>query len=152
MDLAKRKAESIAAHNPDALVIGADTIVVLGERILEKPENANDAEDMLTALSGQTHSVLTGLALAGPGAQQTTLHCEETMVHFRDLQAWEIQWYIHSGEHADKAGAYGIQGKAAVFVNRIEGCYFNVVGLPLAAMFQMIKDRDIRIENYLRSQ
>ena len=80
------------------------------------------------------------------------MHCEETMVHFRDLQTWEIQWYIRSGEHADKAGAYGIQGKAAVFVDRIEGCYFNVVGLPLAAMFQMIKDRGILIENYLRSQ
>ena len=151
MNLAKQKAESIAVLHPDALVIGADTVVVLGNRILEKPKDDGDAAAMLMALSGQEHAVLTGLALAGPHGQQTRLHCEETLVRFRKLDPWEVQWYIHSGEHVDKAGAYGIQGKAAVFVSCIQGCYFNVVGLPLNALFTMMKDSDIPIEKYIGS-
>ncbi len=151
MTLAQKKAETIAARNPDALVIGADTIVVLGNQVLEKPTDETDALAMLTMLSGRCHSVLTGLSLVGPGIQKASLHCEETQVYFRDLDKDEIHWYIRSGEYADKAGAYGIQGKAALFVNRIEGCYFNVVGLPLTALFLLLKERGIHIENHTGS-
>jgi septum formation protein len=116
---------------------------------LEKPDSTQEAREMLYALSGCSHAVLTGIALAGPGAAETVTHCEETKVHFRELEAWEIDWYIRSGEYADKAGAYGIQGKAAIFVRSIEGCYFNVVGLPLTALFMLMKERDLQLENYL---
>ena len=144
--LAERKAEIIAKRNPGALVIGADTIVVLAGHVLEKPEDRNDAARMLKRLSGRKHSVLTGLALIGDSGRKKMLHIEETRVSFRDIEPWEIQWYLDSKEYEDKAGAYGIQGKAAVFVDHIEGCYFNVVGLPLAALFRMLKEWGLSLD------
>ena len=107
-------------------VLGSDTIVVLDDAILEKPTDEADARRMLSALSGRTHQVMTAVALAG-----MQLHLVTTQVTFRSLSATEITEYWHTGEPADKAGAYGIQGIAGKFVSRIEGSYTAVVGLPL---------------------
>ena len=110
-------------------VLGSDTIVVLDDTILEKPTDEADARRMLSALSGRTHQVMTAVALATQAGMQ--LHLVTTQVTFRSLSATEIREYWHTGEPADKAGAYGIQGIAGKFVSRIEGSYSAVVGLPL---------------------
>ena len=110
-------------------MLGADTIVVLDEQVLEKPRDQQDAERMLTALSGRQHQVMTAVAVAGATGVSVTL--VTTDVTFRVLSAKEITEYWHTGEPADKAGSYGIQGLAGKFVSRIEGSYTAVVGLPL---------------------
>jgi len=129
---AREKARSVLPHAGPGrfLVIGADTIVVLDERILEKPHDTAHARAMLRALSGRTHEVTTGLALLTPAGE----HCVavRTAVTFRALSEAEIEAYIATGEPFDKAGAYGIQGHAAHMVTEIHGSYTNVVGLPLA--------------------
>ncbi len=129
---AREKARSVRHHAATGpfLVIGADTIVVLGERILEKPRDAADAHAMLRALAGQRHEVITGLALlTGTGEECRAIR---TAVEFRPLTDGEIEAYLATGEPFDKAGAYGIQGHAAHMVTEIRGSYTNVVGLPLA--------------------
>ena len=119
-------------------VIAADTIVVLGETILGKPADAADAKRMLRELSGRAHEVKTGIAVLYQG--KTVLKVVTTKVFFRRLTEKEIDWYVRTGEPLDKAGAYGIQGKGAVLVEKIEGSYDNVVGLPLAAVYEILKD------------
>src|SRR5216117_4080276 len=133
--LAVAKAELIAARAVGpAIVIGADTEVTLEGRIFGKPRSADDARHMLERLSGRTHAVLTGVALIRlPDAERLTL-VESTLVHFAMLSADEIDRYLATGEPHDKAGGYGIQGRASRYIPRIEGCYFNVVGLPLARL------------------
>jgi len=120
-------------------VIAADTIVVLGETILGKPEDAADAKRMLRELSGRVHEVKTGTAVLYQ--DKTVLKVVTTKVFFRRLTEKEIDWYVQTGEPLDKAGAYGIQGKGAVLVERIEGSYDNVVGLPLTAVYEILKDQ-----------
>ncbi len=127
--LAREKAEAAWEDN-DEIVLGADTIVVLGEQVLEKPLDAADASRMLVALSGRAHTVITGICLRHK--RGAISDAEETQVYFAELDSSEIDAYIASGEPMDKAGAYGIQGLASKFVTRVEGCYFNVMGLPLA--------------------
>ncbi|MDO2949940.1 Maf family protein [Aeromonas simiae] len=128
--LARDKALAGAAIAPAALpVLGADTIVVLGDRVLEKPSDLLDAKDMLEALSGRVHQVMTAVALASAGRCDVRL--VTTNVAFRKLDEAEIEAYWQTGEPCDKAGAYGIQGIAGKFVSRIEGSYSAVVGLPL---------------------
>lgn len=128
--LARDKALAGAAIAPVALpVLGADTIVVLGDRVLEKPSDLLDAKDMLEALSGRVHQVMTAVALASAGRCDVRL--VTTNVAFRKLDEAEIEAYWQTGEPCDKAGAYGIQGIAGKFVSRIEGSYSAVVGLPL---------------------
>ena len=123
--------------NEDTLcVLGADTTVTFDSHILAKPEDAADAARMLRLLSGRSHRVITGVALAT--AQRTEVAAEVTAVRFLTLSEEEIAAYIASGEPMDKAGAYAIQGRAARWIPRIEGCYFNVVGLPLALVSQML--------------
>ena len=143
--LAREKAEAVytqhSARNPDAealLVFGADTTVVApnGE-ILGKPIDAADAARMLRLLAGATHQVITGVALVAPGSVETA--AEVTHVTMLTLSESEIADYIASGEPMDKAGAYAIQGRAARWIPRIHGCYFNVVGLPLALVSSMIE-------------
>lgn len=126
-------------HPADTLVLGADTTVTLDGEILGKPADAEDAKRMLAALSGRTHRVITGVAVVS--AQRTEVAAEITAVRFRALSAEEIAAYVATGEPMDKAGAYGIQGLAAKWVPRIEGCYFNVVGLPLALVATMLEGR-----------
>jgi len=118
-------------------VLGADTIVVLGGKILGKPADAADAHRMLRALSGQTHTVYTGVHIKGP--QNSLSFCEATRVEFYELAEEEIGRYIATGEPFDKAGAYGVQARGCVFVRRIEGDYFNVCGLPIARTARELK-------------
>ncbi len=129
MRLARAKAEA-AWEGAREIVLGADTIVVVGERVLEKPAGTAEARAMLAALSGREHTVITGICLRHPGGM--VVDHEATRVHFAELDAAEIDAYATSGEPMDKAGAYGIQGLASKFVERIDGCYFNVMGLPVA--------------------
>jgi septum formation protein len=128
-------AGSVAADS-DLVVLGADTTVVLDDRILGKPEDAADAVRMLRLLSGCSHRVITGIAVVT--AQSTQIASEETAVRFLPLSDAEIEAYVATGEPMDKAGAYGIQGRAARWIPRIEGCYFNVVGLPLALVSSLL--------------
>ncbi|HET7226285.1 MAG TPA: Maf family protein [Candidatus Eisenbacteria bacterium] len=130
--LALDKARRIAARRPDALVIGADTVVVARGERLGKPEDAEDALAMLRRLHGRTHEVWTGIAVVRAGDQRTA--AELTKVQFARLDDELLRAYVATGEPLDKAGAYGIQGRAAAFVRRIEGDYCNVVGLPLARL------------------
>lgn len=124
-------------ESPDTLVLGADTVVVLDGRTLGKPKDAADAEAMLTALSGRTHTVCTGLTLCrGP---EVLTEAEQTQVTFRALRPEEIRAYVRSGEPLDKAGAYGIQGLGCLFVSGIRGDYSNVVGLPLCRLGRMLE-------------
>jgi septum formation protein len=131
--LARAKAEA-AGGGPDEIVLGADTVVVLGDRVLEKPVDADDARAMLRALSGREHVVITGICLMY--ADRVMVDHESTRVHFVELTEREIYAYAIRGEPMDKAGAYAIQGLASKFVDRIEGCYFNVMGLPLARVYR----------------
>jgi len=136
--LALEKAQAIQAQHPGAFVLGADTTVEVDGHTLEKPADRADAERMLRLLSGRTHHVHTGLALLSPRDERT--HLETTSVIFSSISETELQHYLDSVEPYDKAGAYGIQGYAARWISRIDGDYFNVVGLPLAATIQLLKE------------
>ena len=133
--LARTKAESIAEKFPDSLVIGADTVVVIDSEILGQPRDDDDARRMLRLLSGKWHDVLTGVALMRAG--QVVVEYETTRVCFSEMSAEEIDWYVAGGESRGKAGAYGIQGSAALFIKEIQGDYFNVVGLPVRLVFEL---------------
>lgn len=132
--LALTKARTVAAKFDAGIVLGADTVVVIDGQPIGKPENDAHAVEILTQLSGNQHEVITGIALIDIERKNEVVWAEKTTVYFRTLRQAEILAYIRSGESSDKAGAYGIQGKAGAFVERIEGCYFNVVGLPLASL------------------
>ncbi len=136
--LARQKAQDVASRAaPAAIIIGADTIVVCDTEIFGKPTNPADATCMLHLLAGRTHQVITGICvLAGDAVE---LAAEVTMVQMLTLSSQEIAAYVASGEPMDKAGAYAIQGQAARWIPRIQGCYFNVVGLPLALVTAMIE-------------
>ena len=136
--LAKEKAEHIAKKYPSSLVIAADTMVFKDGALLGKPKDKENAYDMLCMLSGDTHSVFTGIAVSYNG--KTAIDAVETKVLFRDLEEKEIENYIASGEPFDKAGAYGIQGLGAILVKEIHGDYFNVVGLPVSRLFELIQN------------
>jgi septum formation protein len=142
--LALAKALSAAEDNRGraggALVLGADTIVAVGGEILAKPASPDDARRMLRSLSGKIHEVHTGLALLRkPGSKQYVVE-EITRVRFAPLTDREIEEYIATGEPFDKAGAYAIQGVGGRYVTRIEGCYFNVMGLPLARLYSLLRE------------
>lgn len=131
-ELAILKARTVAAKFDAGIVIGADTVVVIDGQPIGKPENDAHAVQILKRLSGNQHEVITGVALIDIKRKNEVVWAEQTAVYFRTLHESEIVAYVRSGEPSDKAGAYGIQGRAGAFVERIEGCYFNVVGLPLA--------------------
>jgi septum formation protein len=135
--LARTKAETIARNHPDALVIAADTIVVLDGRIMGKPRDTAEAVGMLRALSGREHTVVTGVACAINGRLVSGV--EEVSVTFRALDDDEIHEYVATGEPMDKAGAYGIQGYGATIVRRIDGDYFAVMGLSLVRLVDMMQ-------------
>jgi len=139
--LAKARAAAGVQRDPgDCLFVGADTVVVVGDEILGKPESPDDARRMLRLLSGTTHEVHTGLAIIRrPGAAEAVIE-ESTRVTFAPLSDREIDAYIATGEPFDKAGAYGIQGIGGRYVTRIEGCYFNVMGLPLARLWVLLRE------------
>lgn len=136
--LAEAKARAVAARHPGRRVLGADTTVVVDGVILGRPVDAADARDMVRRLAGRAHEVLTGVALVENGTAQVDL--ATTTVWFAPMTAGEIDAYVASGEPMDKAGAYGIQGRASCFVTRIDGSYSNVVGLPVALVHRWLQD------------
>lgn len=137
--LATAKAESIARRRPEALVLGADTVVVKGKSILGKAAGKEEAARMLSMLSGTDHTVITAVALLCAEKEFSQSVAVKTSVFFRNLSQEEIQSYLAMDEYRDKAGAYAIQGRAMIFVDKIEGCYYNVVGLPVTATLNLIK-------------
>ncbi len=136
--LSREKAQAVLLPDCDEIVIGADTTVVIGHEIAGKPVDAADARRMLQALSGQWHEVLTGVSILR--GEQSLSELETTRVKFSELSSAEIDWYVATGEPMDKAGAYGIQGHASRFIERIEGNYANVVGLPVQRVYRMLRD------------
>lgn len=136
-ELSRCKAAEVAAQaGPEDVVIGADTVVALDGAVLGKPRDAADAARMLRALSGRTHRVYTGVTVIRGGTVLS--RAQETLVRFRPLREGEIARYIASGEPMDKAGAYGAQGRASLFVEHLEGDFFNVMGLPLCMLGEML--------------
>lgn len=136
--LAAGKCRAVAAGHPQALVIGCDTVVDVDGTVFGKPHDAGDAHRMLRTLSGRTHLVHTGVCLCGAGREER--FCETTRVTFAPLTDAEIDAYIATGDPFDKAGAYGVQNGACKFVRCIEGCFFNVMGLPVAQLYAALKD------------
>jgi septum formation protein len=140
--VALAKARAISQHVPDRFVLGADTVVVVDDRLLGKPTDSADARQMLRMLSGRTHRVITAVVLirgAGLAGEIVDARIERTGVEFAALTNEEIEWYSATGEPMDKAGGYAIQGLASRFVTRIEGSYSNVVGLPVSLVYGMCK-------------
>lgn len=135
--LSREKADVAFAGNPDAVVLGADTIVTVGGEIMSKPHDAGDAIRMLRLLSGREHEVLTGVALVA--RRGVVVEVARTRVWVNPLNETEIADYVATGEPLDKAGAYGIQGIGSKFIDRIQGSYSNVVGLPVALVYRLLK-------------
>ncbi|AVX31573.1 septum formation protein [Carboxydocella thermautotrophica] len=148
-DLARRKARAVQEQLPerpaDLYILAADTVVVLEGQVLGKPANAREAEAMLQFLSGRPHQVMTGVVLLRADGESCYSDYAVTEVTFRPLTANEIRAYVATGEPLDKAGAYGIQGLGSLLVDRINGCYYNVVGLPLVKTMQLLRQAGWRI-------
>jgi septum formation protein len=138
--LACEKAEAVAEGRASGLVIGADTVVAVGGRMLGKPADVEDARRMLRLLSGKWHDVLTGVALVRAETGEVLVAHELTRVRFAPMTDAEIDWYVETGEPADKAGAYAVQGRAALFIEEIEGDYWNVVGLPVRLVYKLAEE------------
>ncbi len=140
--LALQKAENVAKiSEDDALIIAADTVVFIDGEILGKPKDEDEATTMLRKLSGREHHVCTGYAIIDNKTKRSFCSFERTAVHFRPLTNGEIERYVATKEPMDKAGAYGVQGKGAIFVDYIKGDYFNVVGLPVSALSMVLKNQ-----------
>jgi septum formation protein len=137
--LARAKAEAVARTRLFGLVLGADTTVLVDGEILEKPRDADDARRMLRALSGRWHEVLTGVALVRAETGRVSAGLERTRVRFAETSGEEIDWHVETGDVLDKAGAYAIQGRAALFIEAIDGDYWNVVGLPVRLVYELAR-------------
>lgn len=137
--LARSKAEAVAQKLEQGLVLGADTTVVIANQILGQPCDEADARRMLDLLNGKWHEVLTGVALVRVGGEFRA-GCETTRVRFAEMSGREIDWYIATGEPFGKAGAYGIQGRAGLFIEEIQGDYFNIMGLPIRLVYELAAD------------
>ncbi|RJQ19891.1 MAG: septum formation inhibitor Maf [Nitrospiraceae bacterium] len=137
--LSRKKAEAVAHRHKDSIIIAADTFVLLNNTLLGKPRNDKEAEKMLRMLSGKAHSVITGFTIMDTGSAKKISRSAETKVYFRKLGREEILAYVGTKEPLDKAGAYAIQGLGAVFIKRIDGDFFNVMGLPLFALTESLK-------------
>ncbi len=138
---AMSKAESVAKNHPDRLVLAADTIVVLDGEIIEKPASRDEAKAMLRTLCGRTHTVISAVALIKNGDMD--VRTEETRVTMKGLSEEEIEVYVATGEPMDKAGAYAAQGVGAFIIERVDGCFYNVVGLPMSLLYDMLKDAGV---------
>ncbi len=143
--LSREKARHVARRYRNALVIAADTIVVFRGRLFGKPRNEEQAKEMLKAMSGKAHSVITGFTIIDTAGKKEISRSVESKVFFKRLSTDEIETYIISGEPLDKAGAYGVQGLGAVIVKRIEGDFFNVMGLPLNALTESLKKFGVNV-------
>jgi len=143
--LSLEKAKVVASKHKNSIVIAADTFIVFGGQILGKPHTEKDAREMLGAISGKYHNVITGFSIIDTGKNKTLSRSVETKVYIRKLTLVEIDAYVKSGEPLDKAGAYAIQGLGSVFVEKIDGDYYNVMGLPLSALTEALKEFGINI-------
>jgi septum formation protein len=143
--LSLEKARSVAAKYSDAIIIAADTFILFRGKLLGKPHTMQEAKRMLGMLNGETHSVITGFTVMDTLTGKRISKAIETKVHFRRLAADEIASYVRTGEPLDKAGAYAIQGLGAVIVKKIEGDYFNVIGLPLSSLAETLKKFGVRV-------
>ncbi len=137
--LSREKAGAVADKHPSRWVIAADTTVLLGEELLEKPRDPDDAKRMLAAIAGKTHIVYTGVTLQNLGNHYHDTRVAESEVRMLPLSTRDVDWYVASGEPLDKAGSYAVQGIGGMFIDSIHGSYSNVVGLPLAMLFQMLR-------------
>ena len=137
--LSREKAQALANLHPDRWVIAADTTVLFGETLLEKPADADDAVRMLSVIAGQTHFVYTGITLMNAEGGYHETRVSESEVRMLPLSEDEIRWYVRTGEPMDKAGAYAVQGIGSMFIESVHGSFTNVVGLPLATLYQMLR-------------
>lgn len=137
--LAERKAAAVASETAEGLVIGADTLVVFAGKPLGKPANRQEAVHMINELQGKSHEVLTGLAVIDAATGQSVVTHQTTAVHFKPMTREQVERYVSTGEPYDKAGAYAVQGKASIFIESIQGCYFNVVGLPVSKLADALR-------------
>lgn len=144
--LSREKALAVAQDNHDSLVIAADTVVVIGETILGKPQDQDQACAYLRTLRARMHEVYTGYTVACLSHDRITTKVVRTTVHFRDMSDEEIAWYAATGEPMDKAGAYALQGHGAAFIDRIDGSHTNVIGLPLSDLYSDLKTFDIKLK------
>lgn len=147
MRMATEKAMA-SVINDDQLIIASDTSVVIDERILGKPKDKNDARNMLESLSGRKHFVLSAIALRG---EKLVSDICSTEVAFREMTESEIEWYISTGEPMDKAGAYGIQGFASLFIDGIQGSYSNVVGMPIQMLEKLFRRLNLDLIDFVRT-
>lgn len=138
--LACEKAEAVAERRLLGLVLGADTVVAVGGKVLGKPADEEDARRMLGLLGGRWHDVLTGVALVRAETKEVLVAHELTRVRFAEMTEAEIDWYVSTGETADKAGAYAVQGRASLFIEEIEGDYWNIVGLPVRLVYKLMSE------------
>ncbi|MBD1371779.1 septum formation inhibitor Maf [Hazenella sp. IB182357] len=155
MKLALQKATAVANSCDDAIVIGADTVVVLEGQILGKPSDTKEAVEMLQSLQGRVHEVFTGIALVEVRAgniYRTQERARCTRVWMKPLDRDRMEWYVGTGDPMDKAGAYGIQGIGSILVDQIEGCFFNVMGLSVSLIDEMFKNWGIQVGTKIRSQ
>lgn len=143
--VSREKAIEVAKKYPDALVIGADTIVVIDGTILGKPRNPSEAYDFLTLLQDRMHNVLTGYTIAFGNHYISKV--VKTKVCFRAMTAKEISWYVSTGEPMDKAGAYAVQGIGSLFIEKIHGCYTNVIGLPLSHLYKDLNKFGVQLQD-----
>jgi septum formation protein len=146
MDISRKKSLEISENRKESYVLSADTVVVLDGNILGKPKDEDEAFDMLNSLSGRQHKVLTAYTLINSQKGIDFTSYDSTEVYFKELSEDEIRWYISTGESMDKAGAYGIQGKGAVLVKKIEGDFFNVMGFPISKFYDDLKKLDLDID------
>ena len=137
--LSRDKAHALSSRHPDRWVIAADTTVLMGDELLEKPADAKDAERMLATIAGRTHVVYTGVTLQNGEKEWRETRVAESEVRMLPLSQEDIEWYVRTGEPLDKAGAYAVQGIGSMFIDSVHGSYTNVVGLPLATLFQMLR-------------
>ncbi|MEE9911798.1 MAG: Maf family protein [Deltaproteobacteria bacterium] len=137
--LSRDKAQAIAGQHPQALVLGADTIVVIDGLILGKPKNKKQAREMLERLSGRQHTVFTGFTIACDGCRISRTRVVQSAVYFKAISSEEMNWYVHCDEPYDKAGGYAVQGRGASFIKAIRGSYTNVIGLPLCEVLEELK-------------
>ena len=144
-EVSLKKAEAVASKHKNAIVIAADTFIVFRGKIMGKPDTEAEARKMLMTLRGKSHSVITGFTILDTDRNKVLTKSVETIIHIKNLTPEEIDAYVKSKEPLDKAGAYAIQGLGSVIVERIEGDYFNVMGLPLSALAEGLKEFGVRI-------
>ncbi len=147
--LSRAKSQAVAFQLKDGFVLGADTVVVLDQKIYGKPANARSLREMLLAFSDRTHQVLTGVTITDASNSRCVSSVALTEVSFRRLEDYEIDWYEKHAKYRDKAGGYAIQEQAALFISSINGCYYNVVGLPVQETLNLLAQLDVNWKEFL---